>query len=142
MTARPDMERILIAIDGSEAAFDALHVGVDLAAEEGTSVTIVHVIDGDNDGPASDSHPDRDDALREAVVIARRAEIEPDLELATGDAAEEVSKLAEQIDADLVIVGSRGLGKASAVLMGSVSRSLLSHCKRPVMVVRSHRSTG
>ena len=130
---------ILIATDGSDSAREALHVGVELAAEQGTAVTIVHVVDA-NGNYDQNSRPDEDGALREAIGIARRAEIEPDLELATGDAADAVSRVAEQVDADLVIVGSRGLGRAGASLLGSVSRDVLKRCKRPVMVVRGHRS--
>ena len=141
MTGRPDMERILIATDGSDSAREALHVGVELAAEQGTpAVTIVHVVGEADGGTSNSSRPEQDEALREAIEIARHAEVEPEIELAVGEAAEEVAKLAERVDADLVIVGSRGLGRASATLLGSVSRALLDRCGRPVMVVRGHRS--
>jgi nucleotide-binding universal stress UspA family protein len=138
VTTGLDMERILIATDGSDPAWEALHVGVELAAEQGTPVTIVHVVDSEGADISLNSHTDTDAALREATEIARRAEVEPDLELIVGDAIEEVANLAERIDADLVIVGSRGLGVAGASLLGSVSRGLLKKCKRPVLVVRGH----
>lgn len=138
MTARPDMERIVIATDGSDSAREALHVGLELAAEQGTPVTIVHVVrPSDGDPPR---HAEDDEALREGLALARHEEVEPDLELREGEPAEEVARLAEEIDADLVIVGSRGLGRASASILGSVSRSMLDCCKQPVMVVRGRRT--
>lgn len=140
MTSRPDMERIVIAIDGSESSHEALRVGVELAAEQDTPVTIAHVVATPN---GHDSvRPEDDGPLHEALEIARHAEVEPDLELLEGDAADEVAKLAERIDADLVIVGSRGLGRATASLLGSVSRAMLERCKRPVMIVRGHRTAS
>ena len=134
------MERILVAIDGSSSAHEALHVALDLAAEQGTPVTIAHVVDASNGGVLPDAKDD--DALQEALELARHAEVEPELTLLHGDAAAELAKLAEEIDADLVIVGSRGLGRASASLLGSVSRSTLEACKRPVMVVRGRRTSS
>jgi len=133
------MERILIATDGSDSAREALHVGVELAAEQGTSVTIVHVVEQANAEDGNGLRADKDAALSEAVEMARHAELEPEIELLAGDVADQVAELAERIDADLVIVGSRGLGRASASLLGSVSRSTLDRCKRPVMVVRGRR---
>lgn len=141
MTTRPDMECVLIATDGSESAREALHVGLELAAEQGAPVTIVHV--GENGvGADISSDPQQDGALREAIETARRMEIEPDVELLEGDPAEEIVKLAERLDADLVIVGSRGLSRASATLIGSVSRAVLDQCAQPVMMVRGRRTTN
>jgi Universal stress protein family len=42
---------------------------------------------------------------------------------------------AESADADLVVVGRRGLGGVAEVLLGSVSHELSLHCKRPVLLI-------
>ena len=52
--------------------------------------------------------------------------------------ADAVHQVAEQEDAAVVVVGSRGLGRIKSSLLGSTSQRLLHDSKRPVLVVRSH----
>jgi nucleotide-binding universal stress UspA family protein len=56
--------------------------------------------------------------------------------LMSGRADEEIIVRAEQVGADLVVVGSRGLGGIRRALMGSVSDSVVRHAHCPVLVVR------
>ena len=56
--------------------------------------------------------------------------------LRLGRSDEEIIFLAEQIGADLVVVGSRGLGGIRRALVGSVSDSVVRHAHCPVMMVR------
>jgi nucleotide-binding universal stress UspA family protein len=53
-----------------------------------------------------------------------------------GDAAMEIVHLAEDIEAGLVVMGSRGRGGIRRALMGSVSDSVVRHAHCPVLVVR------
>lgn len=50
--------------------------------------------------------------------------------------AETLAELADQHEAAIVVVGSRGLSGIKARLLGSTSESVLHHCRRPVLVVR------
>lgn len=128
-----DIERLLIATDGSASAREAVDVGVDLAQEEGSEVTLVHVV------ARSSVAAEADEPLQSAARLARDRGIEPDVLVRTGDPVEETARLAEDIDADLVIVGSRGLDAELGALLGSVSRGLAARCQRPVLVVRGAR---
>ena len=55
---------------------------------------------------------------------------------AVGHPDAEISHLAEEIGAGLIVVGSRGLGPVRRLLMGSVSSSVVRHAHNPVLVVR------
>jgi nucleotide-binding universal stress UspA family protein len=141
------MKRILIATDGSAAAREAVEVGVELARDEGAEVMFAHVVPLSLTVPMNGfglmaSVPceptdwdervlDDEEALAECEgVPARRT-------LLRGDPVLEIVRQADAIDADLIVVGSRGHGVVASALLGSVSRGILAHSKRPVLVVRA-----
>ena len=51
----------------------------------------------------------------------------------------EIVALAEELGADLIVMGSRGLGGVRRALMGSVSDSVVRHAHCPVLVVRQEK---
>ena len=55
---------------------------------------------------------------------------------------EEIIRVAEQIGADTIVVGSRGLGGIRRALMGSVSDSVVRHAHCPVLVARPKERTA
>ena len=56
--------------------------------------------------------------------------------LRIGEVAEEVVGLAEELEVDLIIVGTRGRSVIGRALMGSVSDSVVRHAHCPVTIVR------
>jgi nucleotide-binding universal stress UspA family protein len=52
-----------------------------------------------------------------------------------GRPASVIADAADSVDADLVVVGRRGLGGVAELLLGSVSHELAHHCKCPVLLV-------
>jgi nucleotide-binding universal stress UspA family protein len=65
-----------------------------------------------------------------------------DSHVRAGNPAAEIVHLAEELDAGLVVVGSRGLGPIRRAVMGSVSGSVVRHAHCPVMVVRGETQAG
>lgn len=57
-----------------------------------------------------------------------------------GDPANSICDWAEEVNADLVVVGKRGAGDASASILGSVSESVVHKCRRSVLVAIRERS--
>ena len=60
--------------------------------------------------------------------------------LRIGEVAKEVVGLAEELEVDLIVVGTRGRGFVGRALMGSVSDSVVRHARCPVVVVRSQKT--
>jgi nucleotide-binding universal stress UspA family protein len=70
------------------------------------------------------------------VERATSAGIEASGEILEGDPSDELVSLADNRDADMIVVGSRGLGPLAGAVLGSVSRSVSQHANRPVVVVK------
>jgi hypothetical protein len=64
-----------------------------------------------------------------------------DSHLRMGVVAEEIVALADELEVDLIILGSRGVRGIRRALAGSVSEGVYRHAHRPVMVIRAKRNT-
>jgi nucleotide-binding universal stress UspA family protein len=143
------MKQILIATDGSPSAEEAVEVGLELAKEQGADVTFVHVTDPDEmRAGRSASHPlthteevdDSEVVLKAAAQTADEAGVSYALERVSGNTAESIVALADEKDADLIVVGSRGRGSVATALLGSISHAVLRHANRPVLVVKGAKT--
>jgi nucleotide-binding universal stress UspA family protein len=139
------MKTILIATDGSPAAEEAVRTGLELAVEQNADVMFVHVVPAVGPGPlgigvpalvqrpieASDEAP-----LAEAERVATAVGVPARSALLQGDVVDEIVALADSLDTDLIVIGSRGHGGVASTLLGSVSRGVMRETRRPVVVVR------
>lgn len=141
------MKRILIATDGSAAAHEAVVLGVELARDEGAEAILVHAVPlyhmvSMNGfglmGQVPYEPTDRDEeVLDDAKAVAEREGVPARTALLRGDPIMEIVRYAEAIDADLIVVGSRGHGAIASALLGSVSRGILRASTLPVLIVRA-----
>jgi nucleotide-binding universal stress UspA family protein len=140
------MKKILIATDGSPSAREAVTFGLELAAEQSAEATVVHVVPAVDVVPTSGlgmmgalPHPlsayDRV-PLEEASTRAAEEGIRVQTELLAGNPVDEIVAFADSIDADLIVVGSRGHGAVASAFLGSVSLGVLHEARRPVLVFR------
>ncbi len=139
---------ILAAVDGSESADRALAWAVREAQARGTSLTIAHTYHWPGTGMgAMEASGFLMDALeedsRDIVATAQRRahELAPEVPVSTesrlGPAVATLVGLAQ--DKDLVVVGSRGLGGFTGLLLGSVGTGLVANAPCSVAVVRGER---
>ncbi len=137
---------VLVAIDGSESAMRAAHWAAAEAARRGRGLRIVHAYDWPlpNYGPAVvDPAVLHDSVLSTArttlaAAVAAVTEAAPALpvtaEIVRGPAVTALLGLTRQ--AELLVLGSRGLGGFTGLLVGSVAVELVAHGHCPVVVVR------
>jgi nucleotide-binding universal stress UspA family protein len=140
------MKTILIATDGSDSARQAVEFGLDLAAEQHARAVVAHVAPEVDvvpsggfgmTGAAEHELTDYDwGPLEEARALGAERGIEVQTEMLRGETVDELVAYADSLDADLIVVGSRGHGAIASVVIGSVSRGVLHEARRPVLVVR------
>ena len=70
-------------------------------------------------------------SLDEAQARAEAAGVTAYTRLLRGDPVDEIVAYADTVDADLIVVGSRGHGAVASALLGSVSRGILREARRP-----------
>lgn len=142
------MPGILVGIDGSEHAQKALEWAVREAGLRGTSLTVlaVHQVatnywTGSPEKYAADAPETEmvrqaaEDAVQKAVSqVEGPAPTSVTVRAVTGVASREL--VAASADADLVVVGSRGGGGFSKMVLGSVTSQVTRHADSPVVVVR------
>ena len=75
--------------------------------------------------------------LEQAAERAREAGVAVDTRLADGKPAQVIADVASQEGADLIVVGTRGLGGLQGVLVGSVARSLVQDAEQSCLVVKA-----
>jgi nucleotide-binding universal stress UspA family protein len=140
------LAHVLVAYDGSEGSKHALGFARKVLAPDGR-LTLVRAVElpvpyvvGGFDGVVTlGEMPTADELDRERAKLVEAASdlgarLEARVEL--GHPVEVVTRLADELAPDAVVLGARGLGAVTRFLVGSVSDRIVHHCSRPVIVVR------
>jgi nucleotide-binding universal stress UspA family protein len=139
---------LIVGVDGSDGSQAAVDEAINLAGDLDATVTFVFVRRPPS-GWLGDPYYQRaltgdlaQARLAAAVAVekATMAGIEADAEILEGDPANELVSLADNRDADMIVVGSRGYGALAGAVLGSVSRSVSQHANRPVVVAKQTRA--
>jgi nucleotide-binding universal stress UspA family protein len=142
---------IVVGTDGSETAGEAVRQAVELAARLGAGLDIVSAyepVPGSLLRRESRQLPedvewvvnpreDVDAVLREAAEVAGAAGVRAETYARRGDAADAILDVAEERDADLVVVGNRGMTGARRFLLGSVPNRVSHHAPCSVLIIRT-----
>lgn len=147
--------KILLAYDGSENAKNALNVAIDLASKYKAKLFVIEVVDTN---AISISDLNRASSLsvnrvieeikskasgdiKECIRLAQNNGVEADGDVLEGDPASEILKYSEEIKADLIVTGCRGMSRWKRLLIGSVSSRVVSESKVPTLVVKTETSS-
>jgi nucleotide-binding universal stress UspA family protein len=144
--------RILLATDGSEAAELAALRAVDLADATDSELHVVHVgvvpiflksypgtLGYDRKLYEQIEEVSRELLRKQSWRVKAAGGTVAGTHLRMGKVDLEIVALAEELGADLIVMGSRGLGGVRRALMGSVSDSVVRHAHCPVLVVRPEK---
>lgn len=128
--------KIVVGVDGSPESDAALRVAYDEAFARHGELVVVHAWQFPRLGPSGHDRQRAEAQLAESVERFR-LEADPVVpiteKLVGGDARQAL--MHESAGATLLVIGTRGLGRVSATMLGSVSTYLLHHATCPVEVV-------
>jgi nucleotide-binding universal stress UspA family protein len=138
-------EHILLAVDGSEHSYHAARVAADMARSMNSE--ILRIVVAYDRIPPFLGEPNLQQAinarlseaqevLQKAVNVVGDVPAEVHTELIEGDAAESIIDVATTRSSDVIVMGSRGLGRLAGLVLGSTTQKVVSHAPCPVLIVR------
>lgn len=137
-------ETILLPVDGSDPANQAIEHALTLAEQHDATIHVMYVVDTKRYGePALSSAElviqeleDRGhDLLGDVINRAEDHEIESRRKLSHGAPASEITRYADEINADLIVLGFQGFSHHRPEHMGSVAERVVRTADRPVLTI-------
>lgn len=137
-------DRILVAVDHSEISDRAVVAARDLAVLSKGEVWVLHLRERETAPKTGVLVPDEttddaDAAVAAAVDVFAQAGVKAHGEVRNtifGYAAREIMNDADEVNADVIVMGSRGRGDLAGLLLGSTAHKVIHLSDRPVLVVR------
>ena len=143
---------VVVAVDGSEASHNAVRWAANTATKRGiplriaSSYTMPQFLYAEGMVPPKELYDDLQNETLEKIEEARAIAHEsfPDLKIghtvAEGSPIDMLLEMSH--DVTMIVMGSRGMGGLSGMVMGSVSASVVSHAVCPVVVVRDDNAVN
>jgi len=126
-------KRILVAYDGSDHAKRAVEHAVSLAKILNSSLYVITVAVDPSQVALEKA---RRIAAEAAEKVASSGLAVSDVAVRSGVPANEILSYAEEIRADLIVMGSRGLSTIQRLVLGSVSQAVAARARVPVLIVK------
>ena len=140
------LNTILVALDDSEIAERVIEPLGSLMLSQNTQVILCHVFPSSDttELPADRPHPDSPklsyfQVEKQLQTYQEKLAVKSQLELVSGDPADEIIRLANIYKAELVVIGNRGLTGMKKIVLRSVSTQVMEEAHCSVLVVKLHR---
>ena len=142
---------IVVGTDGSDTAKEAVRQATEFAKALGATVHLVSAYEPIGEGRLREERQqipddmqwmvnpreDVDATLREAGGAIEGAGVEVETYAREGDPADAILDVAEEQNADLIVVGNKGMTGAKRFLLGSVPNKVSHHAPCSVMIIRT-----
>ena len=142
---------IVVGTDGSDTAREAVRQATELAKSVGASVDLVSAYEPVSNARLREEQQqvpkdlewmvnpreDVDSTLSEALEEVKEAGVEVESFAREGDPADAILDVAEEKQADLIVVGNKGMTGAKRFLLGSVPNKVSHHAPCSVMIIRT-----
>jgi nucleotide-binding universal stress UspA family protein len=135
-------DKMLVAVDGSVRSERTIAIALDMAGRYGSTVTVLHVREYERSegsdvdmGPPISAEQLVDDVLAtfRAAGVTAHGEVR---RVGSGDTPEQIVEVAETSEANLLILGSRGMSEWKSLLLGGVASKVVRQATCPVLLVR------
>jgi nucleotide-binding universal stress UspA family protein len=129
-------KNLLIADSGKGHVGEMVRMLRDLPGFRTARINLLHVVSEQGKVNSEDHWTTAGSLLSKAVSQLRLDPSEVNSIIRQGDAKQTVLKVADEIDADLIVMGSRGLGRLQSILSNSTSQYVFQLSTRPMLLVR------
>ncbi|MFW5998400.1 MAG: universal stress protein [Halanaerobiaceae bacterium] len=150
------MKKILLAVDGSEKSMKAAEKARDLALSTGANLTLITVV-ADNfyygspdfsqnmspgqmqeliEESKKQAEKKGEKILEEVETYMKEKDIEVKKIIHYGDSAENICRVAEEDEFDLIVLADKGEGGVKRFLLGSTSDRVVRHADTSVLIVK------
>ncbi len=137
------IKKILVPLDGSSNSFRGLDVAIHMARESHATITGLYVAAIDKPETNDPITPLEKILLGQAQKIMQKSKFKAAQQgilfserVTYGDDGKRIVEVAAKQNFDLIVIGSRGMGAAKELFLGSTSNYVLHKSKKPVLIVK------
>jgi nucleotide-binding universal stress UspA family protein len=137
------IKKILVPLDGSSNSFRGLDVAIHMARESHATITGLYVAGIVKPRTKDPITPLEKILLDHAKKIMKEAKLKAAKKgilffdrVSYGDDGKRIVEVADKQNFDLIVIGSRGMGAAKEIFLGSTSNYVLHKSKKPVLIVK------
>ncbi len=137
------IKKILVPLDGSSNSFRGLDIAIHMARESHAIITGLYVLGITKPRTNDQITPLEKILLEHAQKIMKKAKLKAAQKgilffdrVSYGDDGKRIVSFAEKGNFDLIVIGSRGMGAAKEIFLGSTSNYVLHKSKKPVLIVK------